>query len=124
QWTSAMKRLNESTGDEDVTFLLDVVKQNSTIPIILTDEGGNIVNYKNLDSTRSNDSKYLQEQLLEMMKENPPIVIEYLDREKNYVYYRNSILLSQLKYYPLYQIAVISLFLLVSYLAFNASRKS
>lgn len=123
QWTAAIQRLSEAE-DEDVTFLMDVIKQNSTIPIILTDEEGNIVDFRNLDSTRTNDKEYLNEMMLKMMSQNAPLVIEYLEGRKNYVYYENSILLTQLKYYPLYQIAVISLFLLVSYLAFNASRRS
>ncbi len=124
QWTAAVQRLNEAE-DEDVTFLMDVMQQSSNnIPIILTDEDGTILNSRNLDTSRINDPEYLNEQLLEMMKENPPLIIEYLEGKKQYVYYKNSILLTQLRYYPIYQIAVISLFLLVSYLAFNASRRS
>lgn len=124
QWTAAMQRLVES-DDEDVTFLMEVRRTSSNnIPIILTDEQGTILNYQNLDTVRANDPKYLQEQLQEMKKENEPIVIEYLEGRKNYVYYHNSTLLTQLKYYPYYQIGIISLFLLVSYLAFSASRRS
>lgn len=124
QWTSAIQRLNES-DDEDVTFLMDVSRTSSNnIPIIMTDEAGNILNFLNLDSARTNDLEYLQSELQEMKLENPPIVIEYLEEKKNYVYFRNSTLLTQLKYYPYYQIGIISLFLLVSYLAFNASRRS
>jgi len=40
------------------------------------------------------------------------------------VYYKDSILLSQLKYYPFIQLATIGIFLLLSYLAFSAARRS
>lgn len=124
QWTTAIQRLVESE-DEDVTFLMDVQRTSSNnIPIIMTDEEGNILNALNLDTARINDMAYLQEELREMKQENEPIVINYLEGKRNYVYHKNSTLLTQLKYYPYYQIGIISLFLLVSYLAFNASRRS
>jgi signal transduction histidine kinase len=43
---------------------------------------------------------------------------------KNYIYYKDSSLLTQLRYYPYFQLAVIALFLLVSYFAFSTSRKA
>ncbi|HCS22041.1 MAG TPA: sensor histidine kinase [Bacteroidetes bacterium] len=124
QWTAAIQRLIDSE-DEDVTFLMEVSRTSSNnIPIIMTDEDGNILNFLNLDSARTNDPVYLRDELQGMKLENDPIVIEYQPGKKNYVYYHNSTLLTQLKYYPYYQIGIISLFLLVSYLAFNASRRS
>lgn len=124
QWTAAIQRLIDSE-DEDVTFLMEVSRTSSNnIPIIMTDEDGNILNFLNLDSSRINEPGYLQDELQGMKIENEPIVIEYQPGKKNYVYYHNSTLLTQLKYYPYYQIGIISLFLLVSYLAFNASRRS
>jgi len=124
QWTTAIQRLVESE-DEDVTFLMDVSRTSSNnIPIIMTDEEGTILNVLNLDSTRINDMTYLREELRQMKKENVPIIINYLEGRTNYVYYKNSTLLTQLKYYPYYQIGIISLFLLVSYLAFSASHRS
>lgn len=124
QWTSAIQKLSDSE-DEDVTFLMEVARNSSNnIPIILTDEAGAILDYLNLDTSKTSDSLYLQKELEAMKLENTPLVIEYLEGRKNYVYYRNSTLLTQLKVYPYYQIGIISLFLLVSYLAFNASRRS
>ncbi len=125
QWTQAMELVSSADPEEDVGFHLDIIKDNETIPIILTDEQGNIISASNLDTfLMANDPNYLKEELLDMKRANEPIVIEYLEGSKNYVFYNNSTLLSQLKYYPYYQIIIISLFLLVSYLAFNASRRS
>lgn len=124
-WTNAIQKLTQAENNEDVGFLLDIIKENKTIPIILVDENGNISKYDNLDSAAiSRDPKYLEKELAAMKSEMPPIEFEYIEGRKNYVYYRNSTLLSQLKVYPYYQIAIISLFLVVSYMAFNASRRS
>jgi len=46
------------------------------------------------------------------------------DDVKNYIYYRNSTLLTKLAYYPYIQLAVIVLFVLVAYFAFSESRKA
>jgi signal transduction histidine kinase len=71
------------------------------------------------------DQKWLKEQVKEMNSEQAPIEIVFgKQNEKNYVYYRDSLLIRQLRYYPFFQLAVISLFLLVSYLAFSSSRKA
>ena len=58
-----------------------------------------------------------------MKSENEPIIVD-TGTEKQYLYYRSSVLLENLKYYPLVQFAIIFLFILVAYLAFNSSRNA
>ena len=66
-----------------------------------------------------------RQQIEEMKAEQEPIEIVFGNNgEKNYIYYKNSLLIRQLRYYPYFQLAVISLFLAVSYLAFSTSRKA
>lgn len=105
-------------------FLSNIQKQNVTIPVILTDEKDNIISHRNLDNDKANDSLYLTKQLQLMKGEHEPIIIELYANSKNYIYYKNSLLLTQLKYYPYFQLSVIALFMLVSYFAFSASRRS
>jgi signal transduction histidine kinase len=59
-----------------------------------------------------------------MKEENEPIIITISETQKQYLYYGDSILLENLKYYPIVQFGVIFLFILVAYLAFNSSRNS
>ncbi|MCK7537896.1 MAG: hypothetical protein MZV63_46565 [Marinilabiliales bacterium] len=42
----------------------------------------------------------------------------------NLIYYKDSIILTMLIYYPYIQLGIIILFILVSYLAFSSSRKA
>lgn len=106
-------------------FCLDVVKKNTTIPVIITD-GEKIVTFKNLDSAGlSNDTEYPYKRLKEMQENNnDTIIINISENDHQYIFYENSFILTQLKQFPLYQLILISFFLLVSYLAFNASRRS
>ncbi len=113
--------------NEANNFCLDVVvKKNSTIPAIMTDNEGNIVSYVNLDSAKlAANSNYKEKKLKEMKNNgNDTIVIDFSEQDKQYIYFENSTLLTQLKAFPVYQIIIIGLFLLVSYFAFNASRRS
>jgi signal transduction histidine kinase len=59
-----------------------------------------------------------------MRSQNVPLEISILGGNKNYVLYKDSTLLVKLRYYPYFQLAVIALFLMVSYLAFSSSRKA
>jgi signal transduction histidine kinase len=123
-WANAYKHLNQM-GDEmgDITFLLDVIRSNETVPVILVDENDNIVSAKNLNEDRINQEAYLREQLEIMKAGHAPIEIEYAEGAKNYIYYKDSVIVQQLRYFPYAQLFVISIFLLVAYLAFNASRR-
>jgi two-component system, sporulation sensor kinase E len=125
-WANATKQLINANENTDINFLLDIIKDNQTIPVILVDDEENIIANRNLDSVKAEDKKYLQQQLAEMKLQQEPIKILYDEANKkyNYLYYRNSLILTQLKQYPYYQLSVIALFILVAYLAFSYSRKS
>jgi len=124
-WADAMRVLSHVEDEEaDITFPLSVVMANNTIPVIATLEDGTINTYRNIDSTKLRQPGYL-EQRLELMKEaNEPIELDYHEGEKIIIYYENSILLTQLKYYPYVQLSIIGVFLLLSYFAFSYSRRS
>ena len=124
-WAMGMRQLSALDNQEkDYTFILEVIKNNETVPVILTDKEGQIIASRNLDPHKENDQEYLAKQLEKMKKDNDPIEIMLLDGNMNYIYYKESILLTRLFYFPIIQFGVISLFLLVSYLAFSTSRKA
>lgn len=125
-WANATKELSNADENTDINFLLDIVKDNETIPVILVDDEGNIATSRNLDSAKSSNEAYLRSQLAEMKEQREPIrvLIDESTRRYNYVYYKNSIILTQLKQYPYYQLSVIAIFILLAYLAFSYSRKS
>lgn len=124
-WALGMRQLSAlDNAEKDYTFILEVIKNNETVPVILTDKDGQIISSRNLDPSRENDSTYLSKQLEKMKKDNDPIEITLLDGNKNFIYYKESILLTRLFYFPIIQFGVITMFLLVSYIAFSASRKA
>ncbi|MGI8891885.1 MAG: sensor histidine kinase [Bacteroidia bacterium] len=124
-WAQGTRELATMTDDGGpIGFIFEVITNNNTVPVILVNEKDEIISFRNLDSLKSQEPKYLKEQLTRMKEESPPIIIELPNGQENYIYYRESLLLTQLRFYPYFQLGVIALFLLVSYLAFSASRKA
>jgi signal transduction histidine kinase len=115
-----------ATTSENLTFInQEIIQQNYSFPIIMADEQGNPIDYRNISFKNSRDKadsmQVLKEVLLEMQEDYPPIVLQEADIR---IYYRNSELLTNLKYYPYIQLAVILLFGLLVYVVFNQSKLS
>lgn len=132
-WAKAEKTLFSASEEVsgDFSFPLDVISSNTTIPLILTNAKGAVLNFRNLDSLRAlSDSTYLKQELISMRAAHLPIEISYpIDPsgqifEKNYIYYKDSTILTRLRYYPYFQLSVIAGFLGVCYLAFSTSRRA
>lgn len=125
-WAEATQKLVNSdlNSNLDFTFLVDILNRNTTIPIIVTDSVDQIRDTRNITFSDANKEKVLLRELHKMKDENDPIIISVSETETQYLYYRSSILLENLKYYPLVQFAVIILFILVAYLAFSSSRNA
>lgn len=121
-WAEAVKIMNQANFDADLAFPFSVIESNTHIPVILTDSLVTILGFKNLDSLKSEDPVYMARQLEHAMEENESLVINLGPDEKQYLHYRDSILLRTLIYFPYVQLGVIILFILVSYIAFNISR--
>lgn len=79
----------------DLTFYVDIIRSNNTIPVILTDENGRIINAKNVDFD-IDTVEYLSGKLLEEFSVYPPIPARYFQDKKNYLYYKDSRLHSEL----------------------------
>ncbi len=125
-WANATRQLGLIENNMDINFLLDIIKDNETIPTILVDDNGKIVATRNLDSLQVKDSVYLYQELQEMKEEHEPIKIIYDETNNRYndLYYKNSTILNDLKTYPFIQLGLISFFAIMSYLALSSSRRA
>ena len=113
-----------SDANMDFNFHINVVRNNTTVPVIMVDEKDNIISWRNLDSLKMQDTVYARNELAAMKKEHEPIEIKLYDGKKNQIYFKDSLLLTKLRYYPFFQLGVIALFIIVSYLAFSSSRRA
>ncbi len=102
-------------------YLTQVIQNNTTVPVILIDSEGNMLS-RNLDSIKSLKPGYLEKQLSIMKEQNPPIQVLLNNGKKNFIYYKESTILTMLTWYPYVQLALIIMFILVAYFAFSQSR--
>ena len=124
-WAEAESILTDPNSDGDLGFQLRVVQSNTTIPAILVDDKGAILEFVNIDTSgRKRADKYLQEELESFKMENEAIVVP-VDKDVDFkVYYGGSTVLTQLQYYPYVVLGIVALFMFVSYVAFSYSTRS
>lgn len=127
QWIEAGNLfLNDTTGISN-TLVSIIISSNQSIPIIQTDEKGQIIDHRNLDSASvAANPKYVKEKLEEFKSSNPPVewYNPFDSTQRNYYYYGSSTLLKQVEYYPLVQLFIVTLFIAITIIALNTNYKS
>ncbi|MXO34987.1 sensor histidine kinase [Apibacter sp. B3889] len=124
-YAKTLELLNTETDIPPKTqfFLVQLIEQNTSIPVILVDEKGNYIDSKNVSKKIISDSLKLKEELHEMAESYYPILIK-LPFGNQYVYYKNSVLLTQLGYYPFVLIILVTLFVWFTYWYFKTVKKT
>jgi signal transduction histidine kinase len=127
QWIEAGKFLFNSPLDADTRLASMILTENKTIPIIETNEKDSILQYVNLDSAKAaNNVSYVEGRLKQFKSQNP--AIEWVDTKdstkRNRYYYGNSTLLNEVRYYPLVQLALVALFIVIVFLSLRSSYRS
>lgn len=108
--------------NQDFSLEVKIIESNHDVPMIVTDELGKILMNRNLDSIKSLEPGYLESELLEMKIQNKPIVLNYIKDKKNIIYYKDSNLLVNLRYYPITLILTLLMFAVVIYLVFKSNK--
>lgn len=136
-WVEAATSINNLANTE-TPLALKITKQNE-IPIIEATEKDSITNWVNLDSDRVekgwlkydtlhvlNANSYLQSRLRSFRSENK--TIDWIDpidsTKKNKYYYGHSRLLDEVRYYPLVQLFIVGLFILITIMALRSNYRS
>lgn len=140
-WADATKELvnigntaaEDTTGialDVDVDFLLSIIERNRTIPVLLVDDKGNILDNRNFDLPDDTNAEseinktFLVEKLKDLRNSSNVIVIDISEGNRQYLYYEDSKLLRSLSYYPYVQILVMLAFVAIVYFAVLSTKKA
>ncbi|TCC93843.1 HAMP domain-containing histidine kinase [Pedobacter frigiditerrae] len=120
----------------EVTAVFDVIKKNNKTGFIITKTDGSILFWDGLDTTKTfynvdnknqkqqYDSLYFVRQLSKMKGQHKPVKMLGINDEKLIAYYKDSFILTQLRFFPYIQLGVIGLFLITAYVAFSSARKA
>ncbi|TGD78571.1 ATP-binding protein [Hymenobacter wooponensis] len=128
-YAKTQRYLINTEEESNVSFLMtEIIDANNTIPVILADGDNNIVDAHNVNIPKGLSEQaaiaYLHREIETMKQQHPPIVIEIGAGLRNYLYYKESALLTQLRYYPLVQLAIIGCLGVIAYFAFSYSRRA
>lgn len=134
-YSKTLESFSNNQLDERVTFIFDeIIVNNRSIPVILTDEFGEPQDFKNIktaeEATNEADKKRILYEELEVMRSiNEPLLVTLKTPDLNvigyrYVFYNNSFLLDQLTYFPYVQISLIFGLILIAFMMFNYSKTS
>ena len=128
-YAKAQEFIINSESDSNTLFVFsEIVNANATIPVILSSNGKDIIAAKNVlmpaHLVGADSVALLQGELLLMQQQHPPIVVKFGAGQVNYIFYRDSQLLRQLRTYPLVQLVVIGCLAIIAYFAFSSSRRA
>ncbi|MGB1112631.1 MAG: sensor histidine kinase [Schleiferiaceae bacterium] len=123
-WAKAVEAVFLSEDDSNLAFYSQIIQDNKTIPVILVNDADEIIAHRNLDVPESNPERYLNRKLEEFKESGQVLENPYLDGKTNYLYFKGSSLLTKLRLYPLLLLGVISIYMLISYMAFSNARRS
>ena len=125
------KGISEAEGDELDFFFREII-QPISFPIIIADKEGNPQQWRNLPNNDDLSVDNVREHLKDMAEENEPIpLIIYLeefgttkDLELGFIYFGDSTLISRLRVLPYIEIGMVTVFVLLGFIGFQAIRKN
>lgn len=135
-WAEATNRLADagiqSSSEANVeqlttayfTLIQLILEQNTTIPVIIIEPDGGFNYHANIQFSEGRRQQVLNRELEKMITHADPIRIDLSDDDYLLLYYRESSLLRNLRYYPFVQLFVIVVFIVAAYSAFSATQRA
>lgn len=126
EWVEASNSLL-SSANVDTKLPLKIIQDNDDVPLIWTNERDSIIDSKNLDSLKlATNANYVSKKLSEFKSINDPIKwIDPSDSTKyNLYYFGHTSLLNEVRYYPLVQLLIVALFIIITLLALQSNNRS
>ena len=127
-WAEALNTLNQADENTDLSLVLNVMQGNNTIPVIVLDSAGKVMDYRNIKinaKTAQDSDAYVTSYGQRMYKSGDFIKIESPDSvDYQLVCYDESTLLKRLTQWPYVQLGIVMIFVVVAIFALLASKKA
>lgn len=126
QWVEAGQFVVNAKENTDTKLASLILLENKSIPIIQTNEKDSITEFVNLDSIKAFIPAYVEKKLKEFKSLHTPVIwYDLADSTKqNRYYYGESKLLKEVRYYPIVQLIIVGLFIIITLFALNSSYRS
>ncbi|MDA0302810.1 MAG: HAMP domain-containing sensor histidine kinase [Bacteroidetes bacterium] len=126
-WNESVRfsELKEVMQDLINSFISETVINSASVPVVMMDSTRTaVLRYQRVDSTAIEDPIKLQLLLNDMASSNDPIEVDLPGEGRHFIYYADSVVLTQLRYYPLAQLLLIAVLILVAYMIFSSFRRA
>jgi hypothetical protein len=118
-WAQAMNFVQEADGETDLSLALAFIEGNTSIPVIVTDANGEVLEYRNIEDSLG-VAKYAQQ----MKQAGDTISIDLGAGDYLLVCYDESTLLKRLTQYPYWQLGIVMIFVVVAIFALLSSKRA
>lgn len=115
-WAEATKEMASNSENMNMNLVAQILKSNTTIPVILYDKKENFYTSANIDLPEFDDQIFLKQRAESFKKRHDPIIIE-AEGFDQYIYYDDSYTLKQLQLYPYVQLGVLFIFMITAFFA-------
>ena len=116
-WTEATQQLILADENADIDFVTSIIERNTTIPVFICDEEGNVLASRNVKPTANS-------QQLTAKDHHGPIELKIDESTTQYIYWDDSSLLTRLRYVPYAQFALIFIFIAVAVITMLTGQRS
>ncbi len=111
-WAEATRQLVLAEGDADIDFVTTIIEGNTTIPVYICDQEGNVLASRNVKKDSQRIGKH------------GPIEVQVADGVTQYIYWDDSRLLTSLRQVPYAQFALIFIFISVAVFTMLTAQRS
>ncbi|MBP5659181.1 MAG: hypothetical protein J6W89_04090 [Paludibacteraceae bacterium] len=117
-WSEATRQLVLADENTDITLYSSIIEANTTIPVYMTDADYHVILTRNVQEPSADVEAFYEKKIARLRESQTPIEVNVLPGVKQYIFYENSNLLRQLRWFPWVQMAVVLSFmaLLVTYI--------
>lgn len=128
-WAEAMRTLNNADENTDLNLVLKVINENNTIPVVVLDSQGNAQVFRNVTLSGADFNDSLKNAALlgkSFLRKGRHIKIMLNQKNNEYIQvcYDESLMLKRLAAYPLVQLGIVLIFVVVAIFALLSSKKA
>lgn len=111
-WAEAEQQIASAGENEDISFSLSIIEQNTTIPVCILDTAGRVTDYRNISADKAGKLQH------------GPIELKIDEANTLYIYWDDSSLLTKLRYVPYAQFALIFIFMAIAVITMLTGQRS
>ena len=117
-WAEATRQLVIADENTDISLYSSIIEANTTIPVYMTDADFHVILTRNVPEPKKDVEAFYQDKIEHLRESQTPIEVHVSSGVTQYIFYEESSLLRQLRFFPWVQMLVVLSFiaLLVTYI--------